>query len=300
MNRSAISQRGVLERNPERASVTDFNRPPATSIKERLGSAYARCFGSARYQRMNNLLFYLSLRGLGFQNWRDHVISGEELFLRTLLLGRAARPVIFDIGAYHGEYAKLVRRYSPRATIYCFEPHPRSFEILQKTAEDVGFEALPLACGAHSGDGHLFDFAFQDGSKRASCYQDTLQVRRVVPLSMHNTKVVTVDEFARTRGIEQVELLKVDVEGAELDVLRGASELISQRRIRTIQFEISYVNAVQRTLMRDFYDLLSGYSFYRLLPHGLLPLGPYFPQTHELFWYQNLVALLDAPLAGPV
>jgi FkbM family methyltransferase len=296
MNRSVISQRRVSERNSGRATITDFNRPPAISIKERLGSAYARCFGSPRYRRMNNLLHYLTLRGLGFQNWRDHVISGEETFLRALLARAPEFPVVLDVGAYHGEYAKLVRRYSPSATIYCFEPHPRSFEILRKTAEDDGFEALPLACGAHSGDGHLLDFAFQDGSKRASCYQDTLQVGRVVPLSVHDTKIVTLDEFARTRRIEQIELLKVDVEGAELDVLRGARELISQRRIRTIQFEISYVNAVQRNWVRDFYDLLIGYSFYRLLPHGLLPLGPYLPQTHELFWFQNLVALLDAPL----
>jgi len=251
------------------------------------------CFGSARYRRMNDLLLYLALRGLGFENWRNQHISGEEAFLRLFLSG-AQSPVVLDVGAYRGEYAKLVRRYSPSATIYCFEPHPVSFETLQRAALDSGLIALPLACGAESGTCDLFDYASNDGSKRASFFAETLCVRRVTPLSTHQAEVVTIDEFADTHGIASIELLKVDVEGAELAVLQGTRELIGHGRIRAIQFEISYVNAVRRTWMRDFYDLLSGYSFYRLVPNGLVPLGKYDPATHELFHYQNVVALLHA------
>jgi len=109
--------------SPRRASTTVPNRPRARSRKDRLGSAYARCFGSPRYRRVNDLLLYLSVRGLGFENWRDHVISGEERFLRALLSRAGELPVILDVGAYHGEYAKVARRHSPRAIIYCFEPH---------------------------------------------------------------------------------------------------------------------------------------------------------------------------------
>jgi hypothetical protein len=55
------------------------------------------------------------VRGLGFENWRDHVISGEECFVFALLSRASELPVILDVGAYHGEYAKIARRYSPRA-----------------------------------------------------------------------------------------------------------------------------------------------------------------------------------------
>jgi hypothetical protein len=54
------------------------------------------------------------VRGLGFENWRDHVISGEECFVSALLSRAGELPVILDVGAYHGEYAKIARRYSPR------------------------------------------------------------------------------------------------------------------------------------------------------------------------------------------
>ena len=277
----------------KRVSVTSFKNTPPRSAKERVGSAYAKCFGSARYRRMNDLLLYLALRGLGFENWRNHNISGEEAFLR-MLLDDIQCPIILDVGAYQGEYAKLVRWYSPSATIYCFEPHPISFETLQRAALDAELIPLRLACGAESGTCDLFDHASNDGSKRASFFAETLCVRRVAPLTTHQIEVVTIDEFASTHGIDIVELLKVDVEGAELAVLQGARELIKDGRIRAIQFELSYVNAVRRKWMRDFYDLLNGYSFYRLVPNGLVPLGKYDPATHELFRYQNLVALLGA------
>ena len=263
--------------------------------KERLGSAYARCFGRPQYRRMNNLLLYLSMRGLGFDNWRDHAISGEESFLQALLRKTAEHPVVLDVGAYHGDYAKIVRRYSSGARIYCFEPHPRSFKTLQTAAQEHGFTALPFACGAQNGDGYLFDFASEDGSKFASCYEETLRERRDDSLSRHQTKLVTIDEFARSRGIKEIELLKVDVEGAEIDVLQGANGLIHEHRIHAIQFEAGFAHVIQHTWMRDFYRLLIGYSFYRLLPHGLLPLGEYRPPTHEMFRFQNLVAVSDAP-----
>jgi len=204
-------------------------------------------------------------------------------------------PVILDVGAYHGEYAKIARRHSPRATIYCFEPHPRTFQILERTAQEHALIPLPVACGAQSGDAHLFDFANEDGSKLASLYEDTLRARRDLPLSVHKTEVVTIDEFARTHGIDEIELLKVDAEGAELDVLQGASDLIRERRIKAIQFEIGEPDAVRNIWMRNYYDLLNGYSLYRLLPRGLLPLGSYRSPTHEVFRFQNLVALLNTP-----
>lgn len=233
----------------------------------------------------------ISLRGLGVENYRNHAISGEEYFLRSHLPRFGKLPVILDVGAYHGEYAKLVRRYSATAVIYCFEPHPKSFRALQQVAHDYAFKALPLACGARSGPGQLFDLAVEDGSKRASLYQDTLHVSGRVPVTVHGTRVVTIDQFAKDRGINEVQLLKIDVEGAELDVLKGASTLIEEGRVRAIQFEIGGTNVVREIWMRDFYRLLPGYSFYRLLPRGLLPLGEYRPTTHEVFRFQNIVAL---------
>ena len=185
----------------------------------------------------------------------------------------------------------------PKQVSICFEPHPRSFQILQKTAQSDDLIALPLACGARSGNAKLFDFADRDGSKEATIYSDVFeQLHFGKPSLAHDVKVTTVDEFSDAHGIERIDLLKVDVEGAELDVLIGAQKLISELRINAIQFEFGQAYAVRRTRMRDFCDLLAGYRLFRLLPRGLLPLGPYRPVAHETFHFQNVVALLDPPL----
>jgi FkbM family methyltransferase len=273
---------------PNRGGASGRKRSPFRPSKEQLGTTYAYCFGRARYRRLNNLLLYLSMRGLGYDNWRDHAISGEASFLSSFFSG-TENPVVLDVGAYHGEYARLVRRYSPTAEIYCFEPHPISFRLLQKTAQQCGLTAFQLACGKHSGPAQLFDTAHENGSKRASCYRETVEPR-VSDISVHDVEVVTIDEFTAARNIKEIELIKVDVEGGELEVLHGASGLIKERRIKALQFEMGDCYPVRRVWMRDFYDLLKGYAFYRLLPNGLLPLGPYRASTHEWFHFHNVVA----------
>src|SRR5262249_9091180 len=151
---------------------------------------------------------YLSLRGLGFKNWRDHEISGEEYFIRSHFLGALERPCVLDIGAYDGSYAKIVRRYSPFAIIHCFEPHPRTFQVLQEAARDLGFSALPLGCGAYTGKAELFDLANSDGSKVATIYREVLEnLHPGESLRAHTVDMTTVDQFAAAHHIEQIDLL---------------------------------------------------------------------------------------------
>jgi FkbM family methyltransferase len=189
----------------------------------------------------------------------------------------------------------LVRCYCPKAEIYSFEPHPRSFETLQAKAQEYDFVSLQLACGAYSGTCELFDFAESDGSRFATRYREVLEnYRPRSPLVSYEVGVISINQFVKDHGIETVDLLKIDAEGAELDVLYGASSLIRGRRLKAIQFEFGEACAVRRTLMRDFWDLLAGYKMFRLLPVGLLPLGPYRPSSHELFHFHHVVALLNA------
>jgi hypothetical protein len=70
------------------------------------------------------------------------------------------------------------------------------------------------------------------------------------------------------------------------------AELLQENRIDIIQFEFGEMNIASRVFFKDFYDLLSGqYHLYRLLPNGLLPLEPYNARRHEIFIYQNIIAI---------
>ena len=72
--------------------------------------------------------------------------------------------------------------------------------------------------------------------------------------------------------------------------MQGARKLIREARIDVVTFEFCHHHVYTRTFMKDFLDLLPGWTFYRILPHGTLALGKYVPQNWELFDWQNIVA----------
>jgi Methyltransferase FkbM domain len=102
---------------------------------------------------------------------------------------------------------------------------------------------------------------------------------------------IPLDDYLSENGIGHVNLLKVDAEGHELKILHGVINNIRNNKIDVIHFEFNEMNIISKTFMKDFYDLLTNYSFYRLLPYGLLSLGDYKPAKYEIFLFQNIVAI---------
>lgn len=110
----------------------------------------------------------------------------------------------------------------------------------------------------------------------------------------HVVPVVSLDNFAKNNGVDYVYLLKIDVEGNELSVLKGMEEYIQQGKVKIIQFEFNEMNVSSRSYFRDFWELLPNYRFYRLLPSGMVEIKEYSPVTCEIFAYQNIVAILNS------
>jgi hypothetical protein len=83
--------------------------------------------------------------------------------------------------------------------------------------------------------------------------------------------LTTLDQFCVDEDIEHIHLLKLDAEGHELAILRGASHELRSRTIDAIQFEFGGCNLDSRTYIRDFRDILEmhDYRLYRILSDGL-------------------------------
>ena len=107
---------------------------------------------------------------------------------------------------------------------------------------------------------------------------------------------VKLDSFCEQQMIDEVDFLKIDVEGGELEVLRGASNLLEEKKIKVIQFEFNAMNVLSRSFLKDFYNILGGYAIFRLLPDGLVALGAWNP-ANEIFRYQNLVAIEEKQIS---
>jgi hypothetical protein len=98
-------------------------------------------------------------------------------------------------------------------------------------------------------------------------------------------RVSTLDDILDSLGLESVDLLKLDVEGSELDALNGAERSLKAGKIHAIGFEFGSGNIYSRTFFRDFWDLLApqGFRFSRVLPGGRLVPVPAYTEDLEHF-----------------
>jgi FkbM family methyltransferase len=133
---------------------------------------------------------------------------------------------VLDVGAHHGLYTLLASKcVGPQGKVIAFEPSPRERERLQShlrmnRSENVRVEAVAL--GSETGSGKLF---LVDGA------EDWCNSLRP-PVVKEKTTTVAVevrclDEVLAALGTKRVDFLKLDVEGAELDVLKGAAKLLN-------------------------------------------------------------------------
>jgi FkbM family methyltransferase len=133
-------------------------------------------------------------------------------------LGTEVRGILLDVGAYIGTFA-LRHRHSVKS-VYAFEAHPDNYDTLLKClnlshAEDV--EPVQAAVSDKHGDTRLFIGT-----------PDTHSLEHGTGQSI-SVPATTIDLFLKERGIDPVDIrvIKVDVEGAELRVLRGATNTLA-------------------------------------------------------------------------
>lgn len=270
-----------------------------TSLLRLLYRGWQYTLSGPKSVKLNKLMLNLALRGLGVLNYQSTYLSGETRWIKRTLFG-AASPTVFDVGANIGEYIAHVRKVSPDAVVYAFEPHPKNVEHLvrrsnagaSKGAELGNISIIQAAVGEKIERLELYDRAERDGSTHASLYQGVIEDIHHTKSTQHTVDVVTLDEFCDERGIENIDLLKIDTEGNELNCLLGAKNLLARGAIHALSFEFNEMNAVSHATFKDFWDLLDGYDLARLLPGGrLLPIIDYSPLYCEIYAYQNIVAV---------
>lgn len=254
---------------------------------------YRVLFARKCFYSCNKFLFNVSLRGIGILNDEDGncTYTGERIFLRRIASTWGTSATIFDVGANTGEYSRMIMQLAPRACVYAFEPHPRTFAELQRQSGIDGYTALNLGCGDRRGTVPIYDYEGHDGSPHASIYQGVIEELHKGRAVATTIGVIPLDDFIREQKIAKVHLVKIDAEGHELKVLEGLKNAIAEKTIDVIQFEFNAMNVISRSFFRDFWSLLPNFHFYRLLPDGPVPLREYSPIFCELFAFQNIVAI---------
>ncbi len=136
---------------------------------------------------------------------------------------------VLDIGAHHGLYSLLSSKCVGRkGQVIAFEASPRECRRLGKHVRINGCDNVRIEPCAAGGRPGVEDFYIVDGScdwgnslRAPAVTESTYKVR---------VEVRTVDDVLQSLGISRVDFIKLDVEGAELSVLHGASRLLERRR----------------------------------------------------------------------
>jgi FkbM family methyltransferase len=177
--------------------------------------------------------------------------------------------VFFDIGANLGQYTLLAaQQVGPTGKVHSFEPSDRMFKELTFNVTLNNFDDI---C-------RLNNLAISDtiGTARLSCRQAGAEVFGSLgdqdwvdgyPVTGYkDVQTFTLDEYMRQQDIEHVDLIKMDIEGAELPALRGGQQLLSEPQAPAIVLEMADVNTEgfgYKAMETWDYLLTMGYQMYR-------------------------------------
>jgi FkbM family methyltransferase len=191
------------------------------------------------------------------------------------ILGRPVR-TIFDVGANVGQTALTYASAFPDASIYSFEPGREPFGQMQAAVRDVrNIHPFNVAMGRSSGRATL---NLTKGNQANSLLpvapgggDYAVDPSMLDAVGSEDVEITSVDDFCRQNSITEIDLLKIDAQGYEIEVLAGSQETLA-RGVPLIYAEVTFVRYYQeQPLFPDVYTYLydRGYRFVGLFDSGL-------------------------------
>ncbi len=189
-----------------------------------------RLIGKIWQQPFYENLHRISLRGMNYMQSQSIEVSGERFAMQYANSKRKGKVVLFDVGANVGDYSEVLsREFKHDFKIHAFEPSKKLFQSLQ-----TKFRTDPNIA--------IHGIGFSDANKILTLYNAGDLYGTVYPTHQNETQsenieLETIDGFCIKNEIDSIYYLKIDVEGAEMDVLKGAKQMIDSNAIQFIQFE---------------------------------------------------------------
>lgn len=193
----------------------------------------------------------------------DLMLNGERWLLARLT--PFSPKVLFDVGANHGEWSAIAATYHPQASIHAFEIVPATRAKLEAAVGDAANVTI-----------HPFGLADRDGDIDVYHRLNFDQTSSIIkdddaPCELLTVPVRRGEAVIAELGVSEIDVLKIDVEGAEMMVLEGFDNIISANKVNIIQFEYGRSSISTRILLQDYYKFFSdrGMCIGKLFPEGV-------------------------------
>lgn len=250
-------------------------------------------FGKKALQNFFRKLLGFALLGLNYSSAKKYNDNGEKNLLKKLAKQFSDKElVILDVGANIGEYsASVIESFEHKNFhLFSFEPSKPTFQTISKRfTEDNRITVLNKGLSNEAKSIQLF--YDKETSGLSSVYNRDLRHTSVNFTESETIEVITLDMFCIENEIENIDFLKLDVEGHELEVLHGATNTLKNSNIKVLQFEFGGCNIDSRTYFKDFYfHLEHDFNIYRIVRDGIHPIKTY-SEKLEIFQSSNFVAI---------
>lgn len=210
-----------------------FDKPLRSAALHRLARAYNRVYTNGVIDRV------------------DIQTNGE-----LHLLARVARgvSVAFDVGANVGDWTEELLKFNAAADVHAFEPVSSTRKVFEEKAFPPSVHLCPFGLSDHATEQTIYDYG-NDGGMNSIYRRTDLESRNsALRPSTEQIDLQTLDAYADEKSIERIDFLKIDVEGHELSVLRGAARMLAENRIGIIQLEYGTSFHYANVLLRDIFD----------------------------------------------
>jgi len=226
---------------------------------------YLFIFGRKIFQKYNNFLFLLVIKSMGYSNYGNHSQTGEKKFIELI---KDNLEICLDIGANVGTYSKLLMDIT-QSRVFSFEPLDDAFKDLKKLAADDLYKNRLKIYNIGIGEKNAQESIYysNDKSQLASFLAASNKLSFVSGKNKFK-KIVELKKLDDFNDVENVDLIKIDTEGYEMQVLKGGKNFILKTRPKFIQIEFNWHQLFINNNLIDFSKELNEYEIYRIVPNG--------------------------------
>lgn len=157
--------------------------------------------------------------------------------------------VVFDVGSNKGQSINFFRSIYSDATFYAFEPSKKTFAKLNSTQKkplQENTKLFQMGLGEFAGEINFYESKLSETSTFILPAESSIYSKKKNRILFQKSKnayttssaqITTVDIFVQENRIDEIDILKIDVEGFEYEVLRGARIALEGKKIEIVQFE---------------------------------------------------------------
>jgi FkbM family methyltransferase len=206
-------------------------------------------------------LFRDVARRAGFDLRRYRPLVGDAYLAQKHLLRTMRCRTVFDVGAFQGDATSRYAELFPDAEIYAFEPYPPSYEALEAMYSNT--PRIHLVNAAVSSRPGEATFYVNGVASTNSLLPRPSAGRRyfspeAVTRSTISVPTISIDEFRAKHNVPVPDILKLDIQGMELEALRGAEQTLNSGRggVSLVFSEVTFVPHYEKGVL---FDELSSY-----------------------------------------